>query len=56
MVLPPQIEIGPRKHQGKPDEWHRKNCGTENDTRGGRWGGGHVSTRPPQLGAVARYW
>src|SRR5215212_9311630 len=55
MVLPPQIESGPHKHQSKPDEGHRENCGTENDTRGGS-GGGHVSNRSPQFGAVARYW
>ena len=52
---PTQIEIGPHKHQSKPDERHRQNCGTENDTRRGGCGGGHVSPRPLQLGAVARY-
>src|SRR5215213_3671864 len=56
MVLPQQIEIGPHKHQSKPEKGNREHCGTENETPGGRGGGGHVSNRSPQFGAVARYW
>src|SRR5215211_5901775 len=45
MVLPQQVEIGPHKHQNKPEKGNREDCGTENDTPGGGMGGGHVSTR-----------